>query len=294
MKHPISTRTLLSALAVAALTLSPSVKATPPGHDIAAGIFNVQTIDTGNTTNSVNLTCTYSINDYRARVGSDKGDFQVQIGTDATDDPNNGVLMSTPYGNGYDYSAFGGGISNCVCGVDRNANGWWIPTFGVMGLAGGANPELNANTAGAFFPFSTWIGGYVKNSANVNGGPMDTLTGNANLTLDTNDITKGYYIDQGGGKSLIDLSHLGYDSRVDGVLLVTSCKNESANYGSTSVNDDGTWTTYVHDDGQNNNSYEQDPVAWCSFPRLIRRLSPAVSTAPATFYTTAATRRNLL
>jgi hypothetical protein len=271
MKHPNTPRSLLSALAVAAMALIPSAKATPPGHDIAAGLFIVQTLDLGDTTNSVIVTMPYSINDYRARTNSNRADYNVQVGPDATVNPANGVLMSTPYGNGYDYSAFGGGISNCISACDFNSGGWWIPTFGVMNQASGSNPELNVSVAGAYFPFSTWIGGYVKNSGNTNGGTMNVLTGNSKLTLDTNDSTKGYYIDLGGGRSTIDLRNLGYDCRASdaqgGILLATGCKNESANYGSTGTNFDGTWATYVHDNGQNNAGFEQDPIAFVFIPK---------------------------
>ncbi|MGZ4964461.1 MAG: hypothetical protein ACXWC8_18045, partial [Limisphaerales bacterium] len=119
---------------MAALSFVPSLRATPPAHNIAAGIFNVVVNDVGDTTNSVTVTCPLSINDYRLRPNSNRGDYNVQIGSDATDDPANGVLMSSPCANGTDYSGVitGGGVSNVITACDFNANGWWIPEFGVM------------------------------------------------------------------------------------------------------------------------------------------------------------------
>src|SRR5436190_10198676 len=122
MKHPKSIRLTLVALAMAALSLVPSLRATPPAHNIAAGNFDVQVNDVNDTATSVTVTCPLSINDYRIRTGSNRGDYNVAIGSDATDDPANGVLMSSPCHNGTDYSGVipGGGISNVISCCDFN------------------------------------------------------------------------------------------------------------------------------------------------------------------------------
>lgn len=266
MKHPYSIRRITVAIALAALSLIPSLRATPPAHNIAAGLFNVQVNDVGDTTNSVTVTCPLSINDYRLRLNSNRGDYNVQIGTDATDDPANGVLMSSPSHNGTDYSTViaGGGVSNVISACDYNANGWWIPCFGVMGLGGGQNPELNVNVAGAFFPFTNWIGGYTKEE--TNNGPAIAFVGNTNVVLGVNIVDLRTTLGS-NGQFIVDLKNIGIDSRVDGVLLATGCKNESANYGLTSTNDDGTWKIFVHDVGNNTSSHEEDPIAFVFIPK---------------------------
>jgi hypothetical protein len=63
-------------------------------NDISATLLNVVQNDTGNPTASVTCTTSLSINDFRMRPGSNRGDYEVQIGSDPTDDVPNGVLMS--------------------------------------------------------------------------------------------------------------------------------------------------------------------------------------------------------
>jgi len=266
MKHPYSIRRTIVAIAVAALSLVPGLRATPPAHNIAAGIFNVVVNDVGDTTNSVTVTCPLSINDYRLRPNSNRGDYNVGIGSDATDDPANGVLMSSPAANGTDYSQVipGGGTSNVITACDFNANGWWIPEFGVMGQGGGANPELNVNAAGAYFPFTNWIGGYTREE--TNNGPAIAFIGNTNVVLGVNIVDLRTTLGS-NGQFVVDLKNLGYDSRASGVLLATGCKNESANFGMTSTNADGTWTLFVHDVGNNTTSHEEDPIAFVFIPK---------------------------
>jgi hypothetical protein len=266
MKHPNSLRRNIVALAMAALALVPALHATPPAHNIAAGNFEVVVNDVGDTTNSVTVTCPLSINDYRLRPNSNRGDYNVGIGPDATSNPANGVLMSSPSHNGTDYSGViaGGGVSNVITACDFNANGWWIPAFGVMGLGGGQNPELNVNAAGAYFPFTNWIGGYTREE--TNNGPAIAVIGNTNLVLGVNVVDLRTTLGS-NGQFVIDLKNLGYDSRASGVMLATGCKNESANYGLTSTNADGTWTLFVHDVGNNTTSHEEDPIAFVFIPK---------------------------
>ncbi|MGZ4973498.1 MAG: hypothetical protein ACXWDN_12125, partial [Limisphaerales bacterium] len=266
MKHPNSLGRTIIAIAMAALSFVPSLRATPPAHNIAAGIFNVVVNDVGDTTNSVTVTCPLSINDYRLRPNSNRGDYNVQIGSDATDDPANGVLMSSPCANGTDYSGVitGGGVSNVITACDFNANGWWIPEFGVMGQGGGANPELNVNAAGAFFPFTNWIGGYTQQE--TNNGPATNFVGNTKIVLGVNIIDLRTTLGS-NGLFIVDLKNLGIDSRVDGIMLATGRKNESGNFGLTSTNTDGTWTLFIHDVGNNTSSHEEDPIAFVFIPK---------------------------
>src|SRR3954464_11965525 len=94
---PSLRRCLLTALsaAVAAINaLLPSAQAAPVTHGISAANINVVQNDTGNTTASVTVTTPLAINDFRIRDGSNRGDFDIQIGPDPTDDAPNGVLMS--------------------------------------------------------------------------------------------------------------------------------------------------------------------------------------------------------
>jgi len=270
MKHSNSAFWRLATLAAVAFTLTHTTMATQPGHNVSAGLVNVTMNDSGTGASSINVTLPFTINDFRLRSGSTVGATRVQIGQSATDDGNAGVVMSCPTEHNKDYSGViaGGGLSNVCSAAYVDASGQWnIATFGVMGQAAGSNPRLNVNEAGAYFPFSTWIGGWVKNSTAINGGPMDTLIASSLLTLDTNDNTKGWYIDNGSGISTIDLRNLGISSISNGVLLATGAKNETANLGLTSTNADGTWKIFIHDDGANGSNHEQDPIGFVFIPK---------------------------
>ena len=123
------------------------------------------------------------------------------------------------------------------------------------------NPEFNINVAGAWFPYATWLGGMADNTAN--GGPLTVFSGSPGLALGT------HFIDKGGGKSVVDLTSLGIDSRTDGVLLVSGAKNESANYALAHVNTtNGTWDLFIKDAGETTaDAFEQDPITFVFIPK---------------------------
>jgi hypothetical protein len=52
----------------------PALGAPQPAHNVSAANINVVQNDTANTTNSVTVTTTLSINDMRIRPGSNRGD----------------------------------------------------------------------------------------------------------------------------------------------------------------------------------------------------------------------------
>ena len=229
-------------------------------HDIAAGNLIVVQIDGADTTNSVAVSMDYSVNDFRVRTNSNRGDYNVQIGPDATDDMANGVLMASVRQNGRD-NFNTGTKTNSVCMIDSNTNGYFISVSSAVGLGGGSNPEYNVNVAGAYFPYSTWLGGVANNTAN--GGPLTVFTGSPSLVLGT------HFIDNGSGRFVVDLTSLGIDSRTDGVLLVSGAKNESANFGLSQPNtNNGTWNLFIKDDGSTvATNTEQDPIAFVFVPK---------------------------
>src|SRR5262245_44472172 len=59
---------------------------TAPPHNISAMNLNVIQNDTGNTVDSVTVNANLSINDMRVRVGSNRGDYNLQIGDTGTND----------------------------------------------------------------------------------------------------------------------------------------------------------------------------------------------------------------
>lgn len=247
--------------AVIGLLSVASLQAQNPDHNIAAANIAVVQNDSSNSTNSVSVTTPISINGFAIRPGSNRGDYNVRIGASANDDVDTGVLMTSIAENGRDNGETNSpGLTFCTSAVDYsragvNAGSYYIPVFNTPD-----GDEFNINVSAAFFPYTNWIGGYARNSGDTNGGANDLFTGSSGLILGT------HFIDSGGGRSTVNLTGLGIDSRTDGVMLVTHGENED-NYALSQVNSDGTWTLYVKDNGTDAGSYEQDPVAFVFIPR---------------------------
>lgn len=230
-------------------------------HGISAALIDVVQFDEANNTNSVEVTPTISINEFKIRSGSNRGDCNVEIGTGFSDDSSSGVLMTCVAENGRDnHETNYPGLNYCTSAMEYtrsggSAGGYYIPAFNAP-----AGSEFNVNVAAAYFPYDKWLGGLAQNSIATNAGPNDVFIGSPGLSLGTQ------FIDHGDGTSTLNLTSLGINSQTDGVLLVTGGKNED-NYALSKVNTDGTWTLYVKDNGSNSDSYEQDPVAFVFIPK---------------------------
>ncbi len=266
-------RALAGLLATGALCL-PSAWATPaPNHGIVAANIDVTINDFFNTSNSVTFTLPYQIGDFRMRPElSNNGDYAVQVGNTPTNNVPNGVLITSVRENGRDdqWIAHPGtnysisqidyqkpGTSNFVGELVENS--YWIPV--AMTINPTAVVEYDVNVAAAWFPYNRWIGGFARNSGATNGGTLNLFTGSPGLVLGSN------FKDLGGGKSIVDLTSMGIDSRTDGTLIVVGGKNEN-NYGVAGVNPtNGTWNLLLHDVANNTSSTEQDPIAFVFIPK---------------------------
>jgi hypothetical protein len=253
--------------ALAGLLCAASVNATPVRHNISAANLNVQQIDTGNTSTSIVVTASLAINGFNPLTGSkssSRADYYVQIGTNATDNVTNGILMSCIDENGRDngegdpFTGINYGTSAIDSGPTSNpgASGqWWIPVFQAP-----QNAEYNFNVAAAYFRYADgWYGGWLNNATGANGGANNHFIGNTNIVLGVN------VIDLGGGKTTVDLRQFGLDARTNAILLVVGGKNE-ANYAESAPNTNGTWTVFCHDDNAQGGSYEQDYIAFVCVP----------------------------
>jgi phospholipase C len=230
-------------------------------HHIAAANIVVAQNDTNNTTASVTVSTALSINDFRIRSGSNRADYNVQIGPVSTDDVANGILIGSLDQNGRDNGELDKfpGMNYGTCSIDSGSSSspgssgeYWLAVFQAPN-----NSEYNFNVAAAWFPYSDgWYGGWLNNSSGVNGGANNHLLGNPSLVLGT------HVVDQGSGKTKVDLRAFGLDSRTNAVLLVEGGKNE-ANFALSSTNGDGTWTITCHDD---NGGTEQDYVGFVCVP----------------------------
>src|SRR5712671_2824726 len=82
----VTLKTSLSAFVALSTIFGPLTGATQVLHHIAAANIVVVQNDTNNTTASVTVSTSLSINDFRIRAGSNRGDCNVQIGSASTDD----------------------------------------------------------------------------------------------------------------------------------------------------------------------------------------------------------------
>jgi phospholipase C len=247
--------------AICALACASEVPAQVLHHIAAANIAVVQN-DTNNTTSSVAVSTVLSINDFRIRTGSNRGDYNVQIGNVSTDDVTNGILMGSINQNGRDNGELDAfpGMNYGTCSIDSGASGspgssgeYWLALFQAP-----QDKEYNFNVAAAWFPYSDgWYGGWLNNAMGVNGGANNHLIGNSNLILGT------HVIDLGGGKTTVDLRAFGLDCRSNAVLIVEAAKNE-ANFAVSSTNSDGTWTITCRNDLSGGS--EQDYVGFVCIP----------------------------
>lgn len=254
-------RALLALVVAAALALS-SRAAQPPPHHISAANLNVIQNDTGNTADSVTVTAPLSINDLRVRFGSNRGDYNVQVGDDATDDLANGMILTAISQNGVDNGELPDEQKNYAApAFDGNANGYWV----VVQDTTSSRAEMNINAAVAYFRYTNWLCGWARNATAANGGTNNLFTASPGLVLGTH--FKGIK----NGESRVDLREFGIYSTNSvatntGVLLVNHAKNEG-NYASSVANADGTWEIYVKDNFANGTSLEQDPTAFVFVPK---------------------------
>ena len=225
---------------------------------LSAGNLNVKQNDADNTTNSVTVTSTLLINDFKIRDGCNRGDFNVQIGASAADDYLNGALLSSVSENGRDnFGTNAYAVSSAHVGTTCRITAA-VPTEAVAG----SSAEYNVNVAAAWFPYSEFLAGTALNSGGTNGGTNDLFIGSPGLMLGT------HFKGVDAGRSIVDLRSFGIDSRTDGVLLVNHAKDEN-NFALSQVNtNDGTWNVFVRDNAQPTYSnYEQDPVAFVFIPK---------------------------
>ena len=249
---------LLALAALSGLLIAAQPPALAQDRPAAANV-NVVQLDWDNTTNSVEVTATLSLNGLTVRDGSNRADFEVQVGESAEDDYLGGALLSSVAENGrnnYGTNAY------AVCSAHVATNGCRVSAFVPTGATAGSSAEFNVNVAAAWFSCADYLAGTARNSAGANGGTNDCFIGSPGLELGT------HFRGVASGKSVVDLRSLGVDSRTDGVLLVNHAKDEG-NFALSQVNtDDGTWNVFIRDNAQYYyTNYEQDPVAFVFIPR---------------------------
>jgi hypothetical protein len=97
-----------------------------PPHNISAANLSVVQNDSGNTADSVTVDATLSINDMRVRPGSNRGDYNLQVGDTVTNDIDEGLLMVTIAENGRDNGELADEQKNYAApAFDGNDNGLW-------------------------------------------------------------------------------------------------------------------------------------------------------------------------
>ena len=262
-RRPNMLRATASLLAVSLAAITSARAAQAPPHNISAANLDVVQNDSANTEASVTVTAPLSINDMRVRVGSNRGDYNVQVGDVATNDITDGFILSAVRQNGrYNLDEQSEPFYG-VAAFDGNANGFWNVVQDVTS----DRAEYNDNVAVAYFRFSNWLMGWARNSSGSNGATNNQFRATPGLLLGTH--FKGI----SAGRSRVDLRSLGVYSTNSfatntGVMLVNHAKNEG-NYALSVANADGTWEIYVKDNfgnAGNPTSLEQDPAAFVYIP----------------------------
>lgn len=282
MKFHRTIAPLLAAFTLAATWRSQAGQAPP--HNISALNATVVQNDTANNESSVTVSQTLSVNNMRLRIGSNRGDVNLQIGdewgpyTGATNFlaqdgfpfvaiPENGRYnldeQSEPF---YGAPSFDGSV-NAQTGI----GGYWA----ALGDCTADRAEYNVNAAVAYFRYTNWLSGWARNVTSANGGTNNLFTGSPGLLLGN------HFRGISGGRSRVDLRSFGFYSTGiatnggvpvttnSGVLLVTHAKNEG-NFGVGVSNPDGTWELFVKDNfgtAATPFALEQDPVAFVFIPK---------------------------
>jgi len=263
-------RTLALVLSATVAFFATDIYAKPPPHNISAANLNVVENDTGNTVNSVTVTAPLTINDMRVRPGSNRGDYNLQIGDLVSDDSLGGVLMVAISQNGRDNGELADEQKQYAApAFDGTTNGMWCV---IQDLTSG-RAEMNINCGAAYFRTNDWLCGWLRNTNAVNGGSNTIYTafpGALPASKFVNGTTPVASYNVGtvkNGEFRVSLFNQGYDSRTNpGIMLVNHAKNEG-NYASCATNADGTWEIYVKDNFANGTALEQDPFAFVFIPR---------------------------
>ena len=245
-------------------------------HGISAGTFIITCAPNDYNNSNVTNTLGISINDFRPG-NYDRADLNVQIGP-VLDDVTNGILIASVAENGRNNGLASTNNTFPSCAIhDTSTTQFRICTFvdyvnASGAYAAGAATEYNVNVAGAWFPYTKYIGGLARNSTRLNGGTDDLLVGSPLVVWGTQFVELGIPdgaggFASGGGTFKLDLMSLGINSQTDGILLVNHGKDEG-NFALSQAQSDGTWKMFVHDHGTTSaSSYEQDPIAFVYIPR---------------------------
>lgn len=280
----------LTCVAVAAVIGTQADRAVAQsGATVAAANISVVQNDALNETTSVTvttpLTITGSNGPLTLRDGSNRGDYNIQIGAVATANFSSGVTLTSVRQNGRNNGLapnVGGNTGNLspdgvvygTSAIEASADGsLFIPVFGAATSSGANGSEFNINIAAGHFRYTDgWLGGHFRNNANGNGGAMTVgdSSFNSAISLVTAAPPSGsYFLDgqpsgQGGQYTLNVNASTGNSASQNGVLLVTGGKNED-NYALSRANADGSFSLFTRDNG-NGDNYEQDGVAFVYVP----------------------------
>ncbi len=260
----------LAVAILAALGIATTVRADRVGHDVAAGLLQVDQYPGNGYDDNTNclVSLQVSVNGLSAPSWN-RGDYRVQIGASQLDDTNNGVLIAAVAQNGRNNWPNYTPVTNQMqtCGVQPYVGGYYevVSWKCPVNSSQTANPgEDNVNVGAAWFPFSSWIGGVAINSAN--GAVLDNFWGSPGLVLGTHFIDAKTTNSAINGIAYLNLLDFGIDSRRDGMLLVNEAKNE-ANYALSRAETNGTWTIWSHDNRNDGRNYEQDPLCFVFVPK---------------------------
>jgi VCBS repeat-containing protein len=143
------------------------------------GNIRVVQLDTdNNSTTSANPSVILSLDGATSGfivISGNRGDYDIQIGDDRSDDVSGGVIISSIRSNGVDHGQ-GQGTQSGTTALQSTGSGYYIPLF-----ESNSGAEYNDNVAAGYFPYDIFIGGYATNS--TNGGPITNFNSGGRLTM---------------------------------------------------------------------------------------------------------------
>jgi len=200
--------------------------------------------------------------------GHNKGDTDMAFSSNASQDPFNGVMLSSVTQNGRNNFSGGGknGISYATSHAEIAATGFYVPVHATSGSIETGGTEYNMNLAAAWFPYADgWLGGHTRN-ATAN-GPVTSIYAAPSIRLASE------FIDEpAAGISTVNLtarrSHGVPATSSNGVLLVTGGRN-AATFAMARDNADGTFTvSAMANTAATTQAYTQDSVAFAYIPTV--------------------------
>ncbi len=238
-----------------------AILAAPAIAQVQHGVLDVVENDEHNNSTSVTVTRMGGYGTWEVvHDACSRADYYVDFLTG--DDQHTGIMICGPFNDERVEPSVADPYYATVAAVPGGENRYYAAVFRAP-----QGHEVNYNVALGYFPIGDgWHCGAAYNSAN--GGPITTFIGHPDIVA-TNIFDPDIYTYPAAFVDALDgrfgFGIQGIDLRRDGVLLACGAKNED-NHTQVFINYDGTAILNNHDNGDNGEGNEQDPVTFVFIP----------------------------